>query len=64
MANANTDKVAQVEQVDIAHDLAVDIAISLAHTTAVLYIEDNGPGISDEDMPRVSEPFYRSSSST
>jgi len=37
----------------------VDIAATLAPEGAIVYVDDNGPGISPANRKRVFEPFYR-----
>jgi len=40
----------------------VDISICRADDTALLQVEDTGPGIASSDMDRILEPFFRGSS--
>jgi two-component system OmpR family sensor kinase len=37
----------------------VDLHLYAEGTSAVLRVEDTGPGICDDDLPHVFEPFYR-----
>ena len=41
------------------------IKVTLTHDTitAILDVEDQGPGVAEHDAPRIFEPFYRSSTS-
>jgi two-component system OmpR family sensor kinase len=38
----------------------IDIAITGRESTALITVEDNGPGIDPSELSRVMEPFYRS----
>jgi signal transduction histidine kinase len=38
---------------------AVDIELAKSHTTAIVSVRDYGPGVPDEALSRIFDPFYR-----
>lgn len=43
----------------IRHASRTDVCLQLVTDAIIVTIDDNGPGISDEDMESILEPFYR-----
>ena len=64
-ASADPDRLAQVVANLIENALkfattAISVGAGRAGETVTVWVEDDGPGISGEDLPHVFEPFWRS----